>query len=84
MGLTPFHMSELKQQVNNADFIFNTIPKLVLTAEIIAQMPQTAFILDLASKPGGLIFAMPKDGESRLCLHPDYPVSSHPKQPDRF
>ncbi|CAM5788461.1 MULTISPECIES: dipicolinate synthase subunit DpsA [Brevibacillus] len=79
MGLTPFHMSELKQQVNNADFIFNTIPKLVLTAEIIAQMPQTAFILDLASKPGGTDFRYAERRGIKALLAPGLPGIVAPK-----
>ncbi|MBR8659438.1 dipicolinate synthase subunit DpsA [Brevibacillus sp. NL20B1] len=79
MGLTPFHFSELKQQVTNADFIFNTVPHLVLTAEVIAQMPQTAFILDLASKPGGTDFRYAEKRGIKALLAPGLPGIVAPK-----
>ncbi|USG67982.1 dipicolinate synthase subunit DpsA [Brevibacillus ruminantium] len=79
MGLQPFHMSELKQQVFNADFVFNTVPQLVLTAEVIAQMPQTAFILDLASKPGGTDFRYAERRGIKALLAPGLPGIVAPK-----
>ncbi|MFY0542733.1 dipicolinate synthase subunit DpsA [Brevibacillus sp. H7] len=79
MGLTPFHISEVKQQVSNADFIFNTIPKLILTAEVIAQMQQSAFILDLASKPGGTDFRYAERRGIKAILAPGLPGIVAPK-----
>ena len=35
------------------DFIFNTIPSLVIDSECIDNMKNEAIIVDLASKPGG-------------------------------
>jgi dipicolinate synthase subunit A len=79
MGLTPFHISELKQQVSNVDFVFNTIPQLILTAEVIAQMPQSAFILDLASKPGGTDFRFAERRGIKALLAPGLPGIVAPK-----
>ncbi|MFS0553105.1 dipicolinate synthase subunit DpsA [Brevibacillus sp. 179-C9.3 HS] len=79
MGLTPFHISEVRKQVTNADFIFNTIPQLLLTAEVIAQMPQSAFILDLASKPGGTDFRYAERRGIKALLAPGLPGIVAPK-----
>jgi len=79
MGLTPFHISEVKQQVSSADFIFNTIPHPILTAEVIAQMQQTAFILDLASKPGGTDFRYAERRGIKALLAPGLPGIVAPK-----
>jgi dipicolinate synthase subunit A len=79
MGITPFHLSELKQQVPNVDIIFNTIPHLILTAEVIAQMPQTTFILDLASKPGGTDFRFAERRGIKALLAPGLPGIVAPK-----
>lgn len=79
MGLTPFHISELRQKVTNVDFIFNTIPQLILTAEVIAQMPQSAFILDLASKPGGTDFRYAERRGIKALLAPGLPGIVAPK-----
>lgn len=79
MGLTPFHISECKQQVVNADIVFNTIPTLVLNAEVIAQLPQTALIIDLASKPGGTDFRFAERRGIKALLAPGLPGIVAPK-----
>ncbi|MBO8162511.1 MAG: dipicolinate synthase subunit DpsA [Brevibacillus sp.] len=79
MGLTPFHISELKYQVSNVDIIFNTIPHLVITAEVIAQMLQTALIIDLASKPGGTDFRFAERRGIKALLAPGLPGIVAPK-----
>ncbi|UFJ42181.1 dipicolinate synthase subunit DpsA [Brevibacillus humidisoli] len=79
MGLTPFHISELKHQVTNVDILFNTIPHLVITAEVIAQMLQTALIIDLASKPGGTDFRYAERRGIKALLAPGLPGIVAPK-----
>ncbi|MFM1650871.1 dipicolinate synthase subunit DpsA [Brevibacillus sp. B_LB10_24] len=79
MGLTPFHLSELRPQVANADIIFNTIPQLVITAEVIAQMPQATLIIDLASKPGGTDFRYAERRGIKALLAPGLPGIVAPK-----
>ncbi|MED4884281.1 dipicolinic acid synthetase subunit A [Bacillus sp. FSL W8-1127] len=56
MGMTPFHHKDLKNMVRDADIVINTIPHLVVTASVIANMPSHTIIIDLASKPGGTDF----------------------------
>ncbi|EST52505.1 dihydrofolate reductase [Brevibacillus panacihumi W25] len=79
MGLTPFHIGEVRQHVTNVDFVFNTVPQLILTAEVIAQMPQSAFILDLASKPGGTDFRYAERRGIKALLAPGLPGIVAPK-----
>ncbi|WP_126426482.1 dipicolinate synthase subunit DpsA [Brevibacillus marinus] len=79
MGLTPFHISELKERVADVDIIFNTIPHLVITAEVIAQMRQTALIIDLASKPGGTDFQFAERCGIKALLAPGLPGIVAPK-----
>lgn len=73
MGIQPFHLDELKQQVGNVDILFNTIPQLVVTADVIAQMTQTALIIDLASKPGGTDFRFAEKRGMKALLAPSLP-----------
>ncbi|MBM7650055.1 dipicolinate synthase subunit A [Bacillus ectoiniformans] len=56
MGLTPFQIGRLENEVKTADIIINTIPHQVVTASAIASMQAHALIIDLASKPGGTDF----------------------------
>ncbi len=79
MGMQPFHLDDLKQQVANVDILFNTIPHLLVTAEIIAQMPQSALIIDLASKPGGVDFRFAEKRGMKALLAPSLPGIVAPK-----
>lgn len=44
-----------------ADYVFNTVPIPLLTADVLEQMKKTALILDLSSSPGGTDFAAAKE-----------------------
>lgn len=56
LGARPVHLDELTEAVSEADMVFNTIPVEILTREVLEHVPQNAFILDLASTPGGTDF----------------------------
>lgn len=48
-------------QIDTYDFIFNTIPAMVLTRESLSHVNSTAMILDIASFPGGVDFEAAKE-----------------------
>ena len=73
MGLTPFEITELCEQVSSADIIFNTIPALVLNAKVIACMPHHALIVDIASKPGGVDYRYAEKRGIKAILTPSLP-----------
>ncbi|MCK8816463.1 dipicolinate synthase subunit DpsA [Natroniella sulfidigena] len=56
LGLTPVDFVDLADQIAEADFIFNTVPVMVLDREILEQVNPEAIIIDLASAPGGTDF----------------------------
>ncbi|MGQ0453136.1 flavoprotein, partial [Bacillus sp. SS-TM] len=56
MMFSPFHMQDIEKEVGNIDIVINTIPHLVVTANVIAKMPAHTLVIDLASKPGGTDF----------------------------
>ncbi|BCG58313.1 dipicolinate synthase subunit A [Paenibacillus sp. URB8-2] len=56
MGFNAFYTTDLKSQVNDVHIIFNTIPSLVITQDIIACISKETLIIDLASRPGGTDF----------------------------
>ena len=43
------------------DVVFNTIPPVVLTREILEKMAKEALIIDIASSPGGVDFQAAAD-----------------------
>lgn len=63
-----FH--QLSKNVSDYDFIFNTIPSLVLTENILNNVHKDTTIIDIASKPGGTDFDACKSLgiNARLCL----------------
>lgn len=57
MGLHAMHLEELSEAAATADVVYNTVPMLVITAEVVAAMRPEALIVDIASAPGGTDFA---------------------------
>ncbi|MFB4167444.1 dipicolinic acid synthetase subunit A [Virgibacillus sp. JSM 102003] len=56
MGHTAIPFDKLHEHTSNCDLLINTIPAKVVRKESIQQLPSHAFIIDLASKPGGTDF----------------------------
>lgn len=84
MGLTPFQIEELSDQLEDVDLLFNTIPALVVTSRVIAHMPHRAVIIDLASKPGGVDFGYAKKRGIKALLAPSLPGLVAPKTAGRI
>lgn len=79
MGLKPFHLQDLKGEVNDIDICINTIPYQILDASVIAKMPIRALIIDLASKPGGTDFRFAERRGIKALLAPGLPGIVAPK-----
>lgn len=84
MGFQPFYTSELTKHVGNADLLFNTIPSLIVTGEVIAAMPPRTVIIDLASKPGGTDFRFAERRGVKAILAPGLPGIVAPKTAGRI
>lgn len=70
-GCIPLTLNEAKTRIGEFDIIFNTIPSLILTANVLSRVKQDALIIDLASKPGGMDF----DAARTLGLHAIWALS---------
>ncbi|MCT2342961.1 dipicolinic acid synthetase subunit A [Niallia taxi] len=57
MGLKPILFNTLSEEIATQNICINTVPFHVVTKELIDAMSAQAFIIDLASKPGGTDFA---------------------------
>jgi dipicolinate synthase subunit A len=73
MGFEPFYMPDLARQSGDIDLLFNTIPTMIVTAQVIAQLPLRACIIDLASKPGGTDFRFAEKRGIKAILAPGLP-----------
>ncbi|WP_058485204.1 dipicolinate synthase subunit DpsA [Defluviitalea phaphyphila] len=60
-GYKALHLKDLKKHIGKFDFIFNTIPSLILNKEILNEIKENALIIDLASKPGGVDYDAAKE-----------------------
>lgn len=83
MGFEPFYVSDLARHTGNLDLLFNTIPNMIVTAQVIAGLPLRAVIIDLASKPGGTDFRFAEKRGIKAMLAPSLPGIVAPKTAGR-
>ncbi|MFD2613058.1 dipicolinate synthase subunit DpsA [Paenibacillus gansuensis] len=84
MGFEPFYTKDLLNQVSNVDLLFNTIPNMIVTAQIIVNLPHRAVIIDLASAPGGTDFRYAERRGVKAMLAPGLPGIVAPKTAGRI
>ncbi|MFD0959535.1 dipicolinate synthase subunit DpsA [Paenibacillus chungangensis] len=84
MGFEPIYIRDLLRHVSNIDLLFNTIPTMIVTAQIIANLPSRAVIIDLASKPGGTDFRFAEKRGIKALLAPGLPGIVAPKTAGRI
>lgn len=73
MGLSPFLMKDLPDQVGDLDLLFNTVPARLVTEKVLNRMSYSCVIIDLASKPGGTDFTFAEKRGIKAMLAPSLP-----------
>lgn len=53
-GCKTMSFDDLDKEMEHYDIIFNTVPALVLTEELLKKVKKEAVIIDIASRPGGV------------------------------
>ena len=84
MGMKPFYLEQLEEEIKDVDICINTIPVKIVTAKIIASMPPQTLIIDLASKPGGTDFKYAEKRGIKALLAPGLPGIVAPKTAGRI
>jgi dipicolinate synthase subunit A len=84
MGMEAFDLAELGEHIREADIVFNTIPALVLTAQVLSHARHDVVIIDLASKPGGVDYAFAEKRGIKAILAPSLPGIVAPKTAGRI
>ncbi len=84
MNLTPIPFDQLSKSLREADAIFNTVPSMVLTGEILENVSPEAVIIDLASAPGGTDFQAANKLGIKAVLAPGLPGRVAPKTAGRI
>lgn len=70
-GYNPIMLDDLNENLSKFDFIFNTIPYVILDKNNLNLIQKECIIIDLASKPGGVDF----DEANRLGLKTDWALA---------
>lgn len=70
---------ELKEQAGSFDFIFNTIPAQIIDRSLLKSLKKQAFIIDIASAPGGLDHAEAENLGISAYLCPGLPGKYAPR-----
>lgn len=60
-GYTPIPLVELTSYIGQYDFIFNTIPSLILDQKKLKNVKTDCLLIELASKPGGIDYESAKE-----------------------
>ncbi len=70
LGFHVIALSCLKESIASFDYIFNSIPALVLDSCLLSKLSKEAVIIDIASAPGGLDYQKAKELglNANLCL----------------
>ncbi|HEX7057863.1 MAG TPA: dipicolinate synthase subunit DpsA [Bacilli bacterium] len=84
MGFKPFFLQDLGKEAAEIDLLFNTIPTMIVTSQVIANIPHQALIIDLASKPGGTDFRYAEKRGIKALLAPSLPGIVAPKTAGRI
>jgi dipicolinate synthase subunit A len=69
-GFKGLILSDIEFEIKNFDYIFNTIPALILNEELLSIIPFETTIIDIASYPGGVDYEAAKklNLNAHLCL----------------
>lgn len=54
LGYNCIDLNSIICEIKNYDLIFNTIPSVIFTKEVLAKCKKSVFIIDIASEPGGI------------------------------
>lgn len=72
-------LSDFANCIEHFDFIFNTIPATVITADLLVKMKRSATIIDIASAPGGIDYVSAKELGINAFLCPGLPGKYAPR-----
>lgn len=78
-GMGTVHLSDLKKFLPNFEFIFNTIPSLILDKNYLALVRPDVVIIDIASAPGGIDYEYADERGLNAKLCPGLPGKTAPK-----
>lgn len=79
MGIKAVHFADLEDEIGKAEYIFNTVPQLILDKVMLERVSKDAVIIDIASIPGGTDFEYAELLGIKAMLAPGLPGMVAPK-----
>ncbi|HHU76099.1 MAG TPA: dipicolinate synthase subunit DpsA [Firmicutes bacterium] len=79
MNLIPVPLGHLAEKISTADIIFNTIPALIIDAEILYRIKSSTLIIDISSFPFGVDFNVAERLNIKAVILPGLPGKVAPK-----
>lgn len=83
-GYNEIELKDLDKNLQNYDFIFNTIPDLILDKTRLQKVKKECIIIDLASAPGGVDFEEAKKLNIKALLELGLPGKIAPKTAAKY
>lgn len=77
--MVPLPLYELAREIHKADIVFNTIPAVVVDAEVLCNVKKEVLLIELATFPGGIDFAAAKRMGIKTHILPGLPGKIAPK-----
>jgi dipicolinate synthase subunit A len=77
-GIVPIRLSDVINEVNRFDYIFNTIPTLILNNDILRRVSSDTVIIDLAQAPGGVDYELASELKLNVTYCPGLPARVAP------
>ncbi len=84
LGCHPVPFHRLTEIAPALDFLFNTVPALVVDRQVLVALPAHAVVIDLASAPGGVDFAAAGELGRTAVLAPGLPGKVAPVSAGRM
>jgi dipicolinate synthase subunit A len=84
MGLKTARWHQIIRVLSTLDVVFNTVPAMVLTKEVLTALPKDCLVIDIASSPGGTDFAAAKELGIKAFLELGLPGRVAPKSAGRI
>lgn len=72
-GLRGISFTQLEQEISDFEYIYNTVPAVVLQGEVLKKIRKDALVLELASKSGGIDREAAQVEEIRIVQCPGLP-----------
>lgn len=79
MGCKALPMEYISEGIQNTDIIFNTVPKVIITGNIVGKIKKTTLYIELASKPYGIDMTSAKALSRRVIIASGLPGKFTPE-----